>query len=306
MYTGRPKYDVNKRRERRKFRKWTPAQHAVFLKYASQLKIELPADDDVQKSFDYMYEVMASLLDRFYPEREITTSSKDPRFVTPTIKAMLRRKNRLMRAVRTEEADAVSRRVRDAITRQNKAWLRRINRRQDAHDAWEKEREVTGGAKRTNDAVEGITAQALNGYYATISHDPEYKVSSKKQTASNQSICITEEEVFHILDRLKPTATGLDGIPAWYPRLGAAVFAAPIADLFNRSMSAGVVPKQWKKAIITPVPKVVKPAKPSAYRPISITAVLSRSFERHVVPMHIYPALQDPPEGLDFNDQFGF
>ena len=71
-------------------------------------------------------------------------------------------------------------------------------------------------------------------------------------------------------------------------------------------MSAGVVPKQWKKAIITPVPKVAKPAKPSDYRPISITAVLSRAFERHVIRMHIYPALQDPLEGLDFNDQFGF
>ena len=216
---------------------------------------------------------MASLLDRFYPEREITTTSKDPRFVTPTIKAMLRRKNRLMRAGRTEEADAVSRRVCDAITRQNKAWHRRVNTRQDAHDAWEKVREVTGGGKRTSNDVEGITAKVLNEHYATISHDPEYQVSSMKQTASNQSIRITEEEVFHILDRVKPTATGLDGIPAWYLRLGAAVFAASIADLFNRSMSAGVVPKQWKKAIITPVHKVAKPAKPSDYRPISITAI---------------------------------
>ena len=79
--------------------------------------IELPHDNDAQKAFDYMYDVMASLLDRFYPERGITTTSKDPRFVTPTIKALLRRKNWLMRARRTEKADAVSRRIRDAITR---------------------------------------------------------------------------------------------------------------------------------------------------------------------------------------------
>ena len=115
-----------------------------------------------------------------------------------------------------------------------------------------------------------------------------------------------QEEVFRILDRLKPTATGLDGIPAWYLRLGAAVFAAPIADLFNKSMSAGVVPKQWKKAIIMPVPKVAKAAQPIDYRPISITAVLSLAFQRHIVRKHIYRALQEPPEGLDFNDQFGF
>jgi len=34
------------------------------------------------------------------------------------------------------------------------------------------------------------------------------------------------------------------------------VFAAPIAQLFNQSIIAGVVPNQWKTAIITPVPKV--------------------------------------------------
>jgi len=134
-YTRLQKHDVNKRTERRTFRKRTPAQHASFLQYASQLKIEFPDDNDVQKAFDYMYDVMASLPDRFYPGRGITTTSKDPRFVTPTIKALLRRKNRLMRAGRTEEADAVSSRVRDAITRQNKAWLRRVNTRQDARDA---------------------------------------------------------------------------------------------------------------------------------------------------------------------------
>ena len=202
-----------------------------------------------------MYDVMASLLDRFYREREITVTTEDPRFVTPAIKAMLRCKNQLMTAGQTEEADALLRRVRDAIMRQNRAWLRRVNTRQNAHEAWEKVREVTGrNAKRTVDVVEGVTAQVLNDHYAAISHDRKYQVSSKKLTALGQNLHITEEEVFHILDHLKPTATCLDGIPAWFLRLGAAIFAAPLADLFNRSMSAGVVPKQWKKAIITPVP----------------------------------------------------
>ena len=162
-------------------------------------------------------------------------------------------------------------------------------------------REVTGrSVKQTLDAVEGITVQVLNDHYATISRDREYQVSSKKQTASSHSIHITEEEVFRILDRLKPTATGLDGIPAWYLRLGAAVFSAPIADLFNRSMSAGVVPIQWKKAISTPVPNQPSQVTTGPYRSLQCCHGRSR------VHKHIYPALQEPPEGLDFNDQFGF
>ena len=49
-----------------------------------------------------------------------------------------------------------------------------------------------------------------------------------------------------MLDTLKPTAAGLDAIPAWFLRVGAPVFAAPLAELFNESIAAGIVPWQWK------------------------------------------------------------
>ena len=107
-YNGPPKSTYNKRREQRVFRKRSPTQHALFLEYASQVNIELESEEDVQKNFDDMYTVMRSLLDRFYPERRITVTSTDPRCVTPAVKAMLRRKNRLMRAGRTEEAGALA------------------------------------------------------------------------------------------------------------------------------------------------------------------------------------------------------
>jgi len=140
------------------------------------------------------------------------------------------------------------------------------------------------------------------------STDHDYRATSRRLTAPNQDAqtTVTEVEVFRILDNLRPTATGLDGIPAWFLRLGAAIFAAPIATLFNQSVLEGVVPRQWKAAIITPVPKVNEPKQLSDYRPISITSVLSRSFERYVVKTYIYSALLEPPPGLDFTDQYAF
>jgi len=306
-YNGPQVTIYNKRKEQRVFRKRSPTQHALFLEYASQMKIELANEVDVQRNFDEMYSVMKNLLERFYPERRITVTSTDPRYVTPAVKAILRRKNRLMRAGRIEEAGALARRVRDVITRQNSSWLRNINTRKNARDAWAKVREIIG-KKAIHDApgADGITAQVLNNHYAAVSTDRSYQESVQKQTASSQCHCITEIEVFHILDRLRPTATGLDDIPAWFLRLGAPIFAAPIAQLINQSVTAGVVPNQWKRAIITPVPKVSKPMQPSDFRPISITPVLSRSFEKYMVRSYIYPALQEPTSGLYFADQFGF
>ena len=112
--------------------------------------------------------------------------------------------------------------------------------------------------------------------------------------------------MFNILDHLKHTATGLDGIPAWFLRLGAPIFAEPLRQLFNQSLSFGIVPTQWKRSCILPIPKVPVPTGVGEYRPISITSVISRMIERVVVRSFIYPAILDPPPSLSFDDQFAF
>ena len=58
--------------------------------------------------------------------------------------------------------------------------------------------------------------------------------------------------------------------------------------------------------MITPIPKIPKPAQPSDFRPISVTSVLSRTLERFIVQKFIYPALLQPHPSLDFSDQFAF
>ena len=61
--------------------------------------------------FDYFYNLALQLLNQFYPERSITLTARDPDYITPKIKAMLRRKNKLMRFGRVEEAGALAGRI---------------------------------------------------------------------------------------------------------------------------------------------------------------------------------------------------
>ena len=48
------------------------------------------------------------------------------------------------------------------------------------------------------------------------------------------------------------------------------------------------------------------PTVASDYRPISVTPVLSRLVERRIVTRYIYPALNIPPTGLNFANQYAF
>jgi len=113
-----------------------PSQHA--LQHAPAVTFDFHDGTSIQSNFDVMYTIIRKLLDRFYLECQVTVMSADPRYITPAVKAMLRHKNRLMRTGRIDEADALALRVRKVITRHNTKWLRDIDAKKNAKDAWAK------------------------------------------------------------------------------------------------------------------------------------------------------------------------
>ena len=309
-YTGIVKNTVGKTRRVCTFRKHTAAQNAHFLASVSDPVHIVNLDGDPQEEYDKLYRVMTELLDTYFPERTVTITSADPPYCTPAIKYMLRRKNRLMRSGHVEKAGALALKIGEAITKFNSAELSRVDVLSDSRSMWSKVRQLTGRSKSSSAASRNsaITADLLNRHYAAVSTDANYTAPSVKATANNSSAAthITNLRLFKVLDSLRPTATGLDNIPAWFLRIGAPFFTAPLADLMNLSLSSSVVPQQWKLASILPIPKISTPHVPSDYRPISITPVLSRILERIVVTDYVYPSLSSPPPGLTFSDQFAF
>ena len=109
-----------------------------------------------------------------------------------------------------------------------------------------------------------------------------------------------------LLDKLKATATGPDGIPYWFLRLGAPFLCSHIARLVNLSIATSTVPKQWKEALIHPIPKIPGPVAEADFRPISVTSVISRIMERVVVRTYVYPAIMAKDNLMRFSDQFAF
>jgi hypothetical protein len=216
-----------------------------------------------------------------------------------------------MRSGRVEKAGTLALKIGEAIIKFNSAELSRVDVLSDCRSMWSKVRQVTGRSKSVNAASRNsaITADVLNSHYATISTDANYIAPSVKDTANNLSAAthITKLRLFKVLDTLRPTATGLDSIPAWFLQIGAPFFTAPLADLMNLSLSSSVVPQQWKLASILPIPKLSTPLVPSDYRPISITSVLSRILERIVVTDYVFhPSVPHRVHGLTFWDQLPF
>ena len=299
--------NLNKMNKSVIFRKKSPAQNFAFL---NEINTTSDFDDilkigDVQDACNLLYVKLNHYLDKYYPKRTVTLTNKDPDFISPEIKLLLRLKNRKMRSGKVDEAGAIAEKIQKLIIKNNANSLRHL-KCSNTKKLWQHVNKIT---KKTDDGMEilpNITAVSLNKYYSTISTDPQYiEPFNKSSTVRNQNY-ISVLTTYKILERLKPTAAGPDGIPAWFLRLLAPELAIPLAHIYNLSIIQSVVPSQWKVARIVPIPKIKNPAELSDFRPLSITSIISRQLEKFVVQEYLYPALLNPPDDLIFSDQYAF
>ena len=98
------------------------------------------------------------------------------------------------------------------------------------------------------------------------------------------------------------TYSGCEPIPYWVYKHCAIELTPIVTHIFNLTLSCGHPPAAWKHSIVTPIPKVNPPQQLSDLRPISVTPILSRCFEKLFVKHHFFPALPTS----DLQDQFAF
>ena len=157
--------------------------------------------------FNTFYEITLHMLDEFYPTKTVTVTNRDPHFVTPFIKFLLRKRNKLMDRNKTEAADAVTARINKLITKNNSIALilqRTLWTIKNYGKRWERYL-----ALRARNSV--IRFQALQPIFSTLTF-PVYQrmidiFSPTRKPESNEFQTIVEEiKVFGMMDSIKPTS----------------------------------------------------------------------------------------------------
>ena len=90
-----------------------------------------------------------------------------------------------------------------------------------------------------------------------------------------------------------------DGIPSCVLRACADQLAGVFTNIFNKSLSQSAVPTCFKMATIVPVPKKPKVTELNDYRPLALTSVIMKCFER-LAKNHIATILSDTLDPLQF------
>uniref|UniRef100_A0A3B3Q808 Reverse transcriptase domain-containing protein n=1 Tax=Paramormyrops kingsleyae TaxID=1676925 RepID=A0A3B3Q808_9TELE len=123
----------------------------------------------------------------------------------------------------------------------------------------------------------------FNDYFSrvfTIENTSNLPPINTNTASSMTNICITEVDVILSLAKLKINKSqGPDGILPIVLKEMRDIISQPLTLIFQKSLSAGVVPSDWKHANITPIFKKGDRSNPANYRPISLTSITGKIME---------------------------
>src|SRR6218665_3618241 len=163
--TGEQVKDRAKKSEKRLYRRRTPGHHAKLLQHLrnfdDSLLVSIP---DPQLAWDGFYHLTLKWLNDYYPLRSVTVTSREPAFMTPDIKYLLRRKNRLMEQGRLEEASAMAAKIGRSIARSNSRHLRDLDTSHGTKNLWRSVNNLTKVKSATQPSSQ-VTAEELNAQH---------------------------------------------------------------------------------------------------------------------------------------------
>lgn len=93
---------------------------------------------------------------------------------------------------------------------------------------------------------------------------------------------VSENDIAKYIKSISSSAIGNDGICRDMVLLTLPRTLSVITEMVNKSIATGIVPIQWKMALVTPLPKVNDPSDLKDLRPISILPFLSKILEKAI------------------------
>ena len=121
----------------------------------------------------------------------------------------------------------------------------------------------------------------LNAFYIRF----EQEVSERMPSTLEEPVSgVTVADVRAAFSKVNPRkATGPDGVPGRVLRSCVDQLAGVFADIFNLSLQQSEVPICFKKMTIIPVPKKNQAACLNDYRPVALTSIIMKCFQRLVM-----------------------
>ncbi|KAK3554982.1 hypothetical protein QTP86_002415 [Hemibagrus guttatus] len=221
--------------------------------------------------------------------KSITTRSNQKPWMTAKVCVLLKSRDSAFRAgdndaVRTARAK-LTRAIREAKRTHSQRILGHFQNSGDTWHMWQGIQSITNyrPAPPACDSDASLP-DALNNFYARFEAQNDVTARKTILPKRDQALCLTTADVRKTLCRVNPRkAAGPDNIPGRVLRECAEQLADVFTDIFNISLSSAIVQTCLKTTTIIPVPKKSPASCLNDHRPIALTPIIMKCFERLVM-----------------------
>ena len=146
-----------------------------------------------------------------------------------------------------------------------------------------------------------MMAEILSDQYSSVFSQPRHEKNDPKELFPDtlphnrdiSDVLFTEDELIEAMNDVSSnSAAGPDGFPAMFLKQCSRSLAHPLFMIWRHSLNTGTVPEKCKFANIIPIHKGKSRAEPKNYRPVALTSLLIKAFEK-VIRQHLVTHMED-------------
>ncbi|XP_062714232.1 uncharacterized protein LOC134291005 [Aedes albopictus] len=286
--------------------------------------------EDTTVKADLLTTELKELVERHAPERTIVVRDKHTPWITETIKQAIALRNmayvlysRNPNRARGNEQWLDYQRKRDRANSLIFAAKKRYAELHFDHNLPAKKlwsnlrREGIHNNAKKNTPPEGLDANELNSFFSDGHRLLQNAGQAQAPTAPLHRSAIDRgipefnfrqtdnEEICRKIYDIQTNATGSDEVPISFIKLLCPFILPHLSHLYNSIIESKSFPANWKKAIITPIPKQPNPILPKDFRPISVLPAISKVLEK-ILLSQITEHLDNPNAPLLARFQSGY
>ena len=186
---------------------------------------------------------------RSIPSKTVVLGPKDREYITPLIKSLLKQCNRLRRRGQPDKADVVTEKINTLISNDRADRLGKLNTA-TIKKMWAAVNKIRNAWQDDGLAILHNLDRPTN-YFAKVAskenYDPRELESFMCECNDDNFEPLTNIEVEQLLNKIKLTAAGCDGLPAWLGLLCSCSYelADIVAHILICSFSTGKVRSYW-------------------------------------------------------------
>uniref|UniRef100_A0A3B1KH12 Reverse transcriptase domain-containing protein n=1 Tax=Astyanax mexicanus TaxID=7994 RepID=A0A3B1KH12_ASTMX len=253
---------------------------------------------DIQEYTETVSAYITKCTDDVTDLKTVTVRANRKPWLTGEVHKLLKARNAAFRTgdqagLRSARAN-LSRGIRKAKRLYSKKISQHFSDSRDTQNLWQGIQSITGYKPHPQTCNSDTSLlNDLNGFFARF--EPLNNTPAQKfiLPPGDQVLTLSPDSVRRAFSRINARkAPGPDNIPGRVLRDCAWELAEVYTDIYNTSLSQAVVPTCFKATIIIPVPKKASPSCFNDYRPVALTPILMKCFERLV--MHHIKSLLPP------------